>query len=239
VRRTLIYLIAHRLPGGNYPSSAGEARRDRLVQWCHGAAGVALVMVKAYEVFSQRAFLDAARQACEVVWERGLLRKLSLCHGVAGNLYAFLALRRAEALAAQRGHGGAGVGGGGQPTQQAPSLHSSGAVNASTDDGSLAVSGGKASAADGDVPLQRARAFAAFLLSGTTATTGLGGGGKTSTTAAAGDGAHWQHLVAAGEMHGGDRPESLFEGAAGVAYALEDVLEPDAAGFPGFELRRR
>ena len=37
----------------------------------------------------------AAERAAEQVWERGLLLKgLSLCHGLAGNAYAFLALAR-------------------------------------------------------------------------------------------------------------------------------------------------
>jgi hypothetical protein len=41
-------------------------------------------------------FLAAARRAGEVVWARGLLKKgPGLCHGVAGNGYALLALYKA------------------------------------------------------------------------------------------------------------------------------------------------
>lgn len=40
-------------------------------------------------------YLQAAVRAGECVWQRGLLRKgVSLCHGVAGNGYAFLRLWR-------------------------------------------------------------------------------------------------------------------------------------------------
>ena len=45
------------------------------------------------QVFGERAYLDAAVQCGEVVWERGLLRKgYGLCHGVSGNTYTFIAL---------------------------------------------------------------------------------------------------------------------------------------------------
>jgi hypothetical protein len=36
--------------------------------------------------------LQAALEAGEVVWQRGLLRRRALCHGVSGNAYVFLAL---------------------------------------------------------------------------------------------------------------------------------------------------
>ena len=49
VSACLHYLIATRLPSGNYPSHVGSTD-DRLVQWCHGAGGVAMVMAHAYEV---------------------------------------------------------------------------------------------------------------------------------------------------------------------------------------------
>lgn len=39
----------------------------------------------------------AAEAAAEVVWKRGLLRRVGLCHGISGNAYAFLALHRVVA----------------------------------------------------------------------------------------------------------------------------------------------
>jgi hypothetical protein len=52
-------------------------------------------------------FLAAARRAGEVVWERGLLKKgPGLCHGVAGNGYALLALYKATQVGdSNRGSG--------------------------------------------------------------------------------------------------------------------------------------
>lgn len=50
VKETIRYLIRHRFGhGGNYPLSDGN-RRDRLVQWSHGAGGVAIMLCKAAEV---------------------------------------------------------------------------------------------------------------------------------------------------------------------------------------------
>lgn len=44
-------------------------------------------------MFEDGTFLETAIQCGEVVWERGLLRKgYSICHGVAGNGYAFMPL---------------------------------------------------------------------------------------------------------------------------------------------------
>eukprot|EP00897_Mesotaenium_endlicherianum_P005332 jgi/Mesen1/4827/ME000243S04003 len=95
LRATLKYMVQHRFGSGNYPSSEGSTK-DRLVQWCHGAAGVALALCKAAETLPDGGeFLEAAIEAGDVVWERGLLRKVGLCHGVSGNAYTFLALYRA------------------------------------------------------------------------------------------------------------------------------------------------
>jgi hypothetical protein len=52
-------------------------------------------MVKAHEVLgsSTGSYLAAASRAADTLWERGLLRKgVGLCHGIAGNGYAFLSL---------------------------------------------------------------------------------------------------------------------------------------------------
>lgn len=94
VKGTLRYMIKNRYYSGNYPSSEGIAK-DTLVQWCHGAAGVGMTLCKAAQVFPLDAeFKKAAVEAGEVVWRRGLLRKVGLCHGVSGNTYTFLALHR-------------------------------------------------------------------------------------------------------------------------------------------------
>ncbi|CAA3019739.1 lanC GCR2 [Olea europaea subsp. europaea] len=91
VKGTLSYMIKNRFPRGNYPSSEGSDS-DRLVHWCHGAPGVALTLVKAAEVFGSNEFLQAAIDAGEVVWNRGLLKRVGICHGISGNTYVFLSL---------------------------------------------------------------------------------------------------------------------------------------------------
>lgn len=51
VKGTLRYMMSKRFPhSGNYPSSEGNPR-DKLVQWSHGATGMAVTLCKASEVF--------------------------------------------------------------------------------------------------------------------------------------------------------------------------------------------
>lgn len=85
-------MIRNRFPSGNYPSSEEDRGRDILVHWCHGAPGVALTLVKAAKVFGEEEFVQAAVDAGEVVWRRGLLKRVGICHGVSGNSYVFLSL---------------------------------------------------------------------------------------------------------------------------------------------------
>ncbi|KAK8568497.1 hypothetical protein V6N12_007046 [Hibiscus sabdariffa] len=84
----------NRFPSGNYPASEQDRKQDVLVHWCHGAPGIALTLVKAAEVFGDDEFLEAAMDAAEVVWNRGLLKRVGICHGVSGNAYVFLSLYR-------------------------------------------------------------------------------------------------------------------------------------------------
>ncbi|WMV49058.1 hypothetical protein MTR67_042443 [Solanum verrucosum] len=94
VKGTLKYMVKNRFPSGNYPASENDRRRDLLVHWCHGAPGIVLTLVKAAEVLGDEEFLNAAVAAAEVVWNRGLLNRVGICHGISGNAYAFLSLYR-------------------------------------------------------------------------------------------------------------------------------------------------
>ncbi|KAK2433377.1 lanC protein GCL1 [Trifolium repens] len=161
VRVTLKHMIRNCFRSGNYPVSEEDKKRDALVHWCHGAPGVALTLVKAAKVFGDKEFLDAAIEAGEVVWSRGLLKRVGICHGISGNAYVFLSLY--------------------QHTGNVKYLY-------------------------------RAKAFACFLL----------------------DRAH--NLISRGEMHGGDRPYSLFEGVGGMAYLFLDMVDPSQSKFPAYEL---
>lgn len=45
------------------------------------------------QVFGEQKYLSDALQCAEVIWQWGLLKKgYGLCHGTAGNAYAFLTL---------------------------------------------------------------------------------------------------------------------------------------------------
>lgn len=45
------------------------------------------------QVFKEEKYLKEAAECAEVIWHRGLLRKgYGICHGTAGNGYAFLSL---------------------------------------------------------------------------------------------------------------------------------------------------
>eukprot|EP00731_Ephydatia_muelleri_P022800 Em0015g383a len=89
------YLLSLKMSLGNFPGSLESAGTDKLVHWCHGAAGVVHMFAHAYRVFGDRKYLDAAMDCEEVVWDRGILRKgYGLCHGVAGNALTFLQLFR-------------------------------------------------------------------------------------------------------------------------------------------------
>lgn len=92
VKGTLKYMINNCFPSGNYSTSEEDRKRDVLVHWCHGAPGIALTLVKAVKVFGDKEFLEAAINAAEVVWNRGLLKPVGICHGISGNAYVFLSL---------------------------------------------------------------------------------------------------------------------------------------------------
>jgi len=91
----LVYYAS--LPSGNFKSSAGSSR-DELVQWCHGATGfvpLLLAYAKDQNIPSTTStdYEQRAVAALNVIWERGLLHKgCGVCHGVAGNGYAFLSM---------------------------------------------------------------------------------------------------------------------------------------------------
>lgn len=42
-------------------------------------------------------------------------------------------------------------------------------------------------------------------------------------------------LIMEGQMHGGDRPYSLFEGLGGMAYLFFDMVNPNEARFPAYD----
>ncbi|XP_054847960.1 lanC-like protein 2 [Eublepharis macularius] len=94
VKPSIDYVRHKKFRSGNYPSSLSN-ETDRLVHWCHGAPGVIHMLMQAYQVFKEDKYLKDAMECSDVIWQRGLLRKgYGLCHGTAGNGYAFLSLYR-------------------------------------------------------------------------------------------------------------------------------------------------
>ncbi|TCD66895.1 hypothetical protein EIP91_000796, partial [Steccherinum ochraceum] len=108
---TLTWLVKIQQPSGNWTSRAGrhmhdgedEDERHQLVQWCHGAPGVLLLMSKIIRRFSApsdhipadllKALYASISRGGELVYSRGFLRKgVGLCHGVAGSVYALLSV---------------------------------------------------------------------------------------------------------------------------------------------------
>ena len=94
--------------GGHIPSSLPEHSRDyNLVQICHGAPGLLLMLaaVKSlppgYVQASQSSRKDSSdalrtrtgQDAADAIWAEGLLKKgLGICHGVSGNGWALLTM---------------------------------------------------------------------------------------------------------------------------------------------------
>lgn len=116
---TVTWLIGFLQP--NLPSSL-DSMKDTLVQWCHGAPGLVILLCKVLQVYGpDRGVEEALRKCGEVIWEKGLLKKgvgglfveagvvrwfsnvrstsrgppTGLCHGIAGNAYALLQIYKA------------------------------------------------------------------------------------------------------------------------------------------------
>ncbi|XP_065317854.1 lanC-like protein 3 isoform X1 [Gordionus sp. m RMFG-2023] len=101
VTATLDTLLDSQWEDGNFAPTLMEIAggppnlKDELVHWCHGAPGVIYLLAKAYLLLGDVKYLKAAERCGELIWQKGLLKKgPGLCHGIAGNAYAFLLLYR-------------------------------------------------------------------------------------------------------------------------------------------------
>ncbi|KAJ3432979.1 lanc-like protein [Anaeramoeba flamelloides] len=86
VKSTINYYLSTQKPNGQvYDDFHDDGTR---IQWCHGIPGVIPIFIKAYEVFKEEKYLDAAKLGCDLVAHQGVLVKgMQLCHGVIGNAY--------------------------------------------------------------------------------------------------------------------------------------------------------
>lgn len=97
VRSSVMYLQELETMAGNYPCAIDEtganARPEEhdLVHWCHGAPGTIYMLARAYRVYLEDDLKQGCLRAGDLIWKKGLLKKgPGICHGVAGNAYAFL-----------------------------------------------------------------------------------------------------------------------------------------------------
>jgi hypothetical protein len=89
---TLLQTAAVEEDLANWAPVFGDEREKWMIQWCHGAPG----MITSFAPFPREhsdELDNVLLQAGKLVWRAGPLRKpFGLCHGTAGNAYAFLAL---------------------------------------------------------------------------------------------------------------------------------------------------
>ncbi|KAG6907785.1 hypothetical protein DXG01_007392 [Tephrocybe rancida] len=97
--QTLAWLVDVQDPTGNWPSKAPDntnthARPNKLIQWCHGASGILILLSKASQQRSGLVLDKQVRQkvnaaiakGARIVYRHGLLTKgVGICHGVAGS----------------------------------------------------------------------------------------------------------------------------------------------------------
>ncbi|EDS26256.1 nad dehydrogenase [Culex quinquefasciatus] len=79
---------------GNFPTRLVGSDK-KLTHWCHGCSGAIYLLARAYLVFEEEKYLAGCRKCADSIWRHGLLYKgPGICHGVAGNGYAFLLMYR-------------------------------------------------------------------------------------------------------------------------------------------------
>ena len=93
--KTLDYLIKIQWESGNFPSWLDEDD-DKLLHFCHGAPGAIPLMLLAYEMFNDEAYLESSWKAGDIIWRKGLLLKgFGVWHGISGNTLVLHSLYRA------------------------------------------------------------------------------------------------------------------------------------------------
>ncbi|KAJ6551600.1 hypothetical protein B0H19DRAFT_1158231 [Mycena capillaripes] len=103
---TVEWLIGCQDTQGNWPSAAptgnspGQEYAKELVQWCHGASGILLLLSTVLRCATTASagpllgkVIASAQAGASLVYRHGLLSKgVGLCHGVGGSVFALLAL---------------------------------------------------------------------------------------------------------------------------------------------------
>ena len=95
IKKSFHFCCDLQFKSGNFPAGTSKQEKDYLVQFCHGSPGAIPSLIRGFELFGEKRFLEAAEKAGENVWKCGLLKKgFGLCHGISGNGYFFLSLYR-------------------------------------------------------------------------------------------------------------------------------------------------
>ena len=90
--------------GGDLPVSISAVKNhdsDYLVQLCHGAPGLLLLLSQAIDVYPDQRdrYLNSAAKISQIIWDRGLSRKgVGLCHGISGNVVILLKFYKATGI---------------------------------------------------------------------------------------------------------------------------------------------
>ncbi|XP_063700393.1 lanC-like protein 3 homolog [Culicoides brevitarsis] len=94
IKNSIDYLLRFQAADGNFPTKF-DSDDKHLVHWCHGSPGFIILYAKAYLVFKEKSYLEACVRCADNIWHQGLLLKgPGICHGIAGNGYAFLLMFR-------------------------------------------------------------------------------------------------------------------------------------------------
>lgn len=106
VRLTVSYILELRLPSGNLRKCPNRDT-DKLVQWCHGAVGMGIMLVRCAETLGgsfrplsrdcdrfldRSGFLIEADRAASLLLKTKSWKGPGLCHGASGAAYLFLLL---------------------------------------------------------------------------------------------------------------------------------------------------
>ena len=89
IKESVDFILKCETDDGNFPPVPGEHRDDwnDLLHWCHGASGIVYLMAKAYLVWKEEKYFNAALKCGDIIWRKGLLRKgPGICHGIAGEI---------------------------------------------------------------------------------------------------------------------------------------------------------
>ncbi|TFK34623.1 hypothetical protein BDQ12DRAFT_689289 [Crucibulum laeve] len=105
---TVEWLLTCQDDSGNWPTQAPDGLSGRvsdLVQWCHGAPGILILLStvlrssrKKYnrmplDKHLEHKIITSLQHGATLVYRHGFLRKgVGICHGVAGSIYALLAV---------------------------------------------------------------------------------------------------------------------------------------------------